>query len=201
MLKRSDSGFYEISEVCHLSFEGGSATTTAGKSDETRFYVADAVGNLLAYDPQTCEELWSLDVGGQIVASPTVASDNNEIYVNTLFDTVVVIDRGDRGEIKYSVQFDLWDEEKEPLVEGTLLSSPIGANHLAFQAGVGTILPLGGVEALFPVQTAVSRTVRPASSSGSPRLSRTRPRWSTSFRTARWSFRSPPLARLCHAPS
>ena len=53
VVKQPGSDFYEIEEVCHLSFEGGSATTTAGKADETRFYVADAVGNLLAYDPQT----------------------------------------------------------------------------------------------------------------------------------------------------
>ena len=157
VVKPPGSAFYAISEVCHLSFEGGSATTTAGKADETRFYVADAVGNLLAYDPQTCETLWTLDVGGQIVASPTVSSDNNEIYVNTLFDTVAVIDRGDKGEIKYSVGFDLWegDETDARVVEGTLLSSPIGANYLAFQVGVGTTLPIGSSSALFPIQTAI----------------------------------------------
>jgi hypothetical protein len=154
VVKDAGSDFYEVEEVCHLSFQGGSATTTAGKADETRFYVADAVGNLLAYDPQTCEQLWSLNVGGQIVASPTVSSDNNEIYVNTLFDIVVVNDRGDHGEIKYSVQFDLWDQQP-PLVETTLLSSPIGANHLAYQAGVGIIVNLGGVPVQIPVQTAM----------------------------------------------
>jgi sterol desaturase/sphingolipid hydroxylase (fatty acid hydroxylase superfamily)/outer membrane protein assembly factor BamB len=158
VVKEPGAEFYEVKEVCHLSFEGGSATTTAGKADETRFYVADSSDNLLAYDPATCEEIWSLPVGGQIVASPTVASDNNEIYVNTLFDTLAIIDRGDEAEVKYSVGFDLWegDETDERVVEGTLLSSPIGANHLAFQVGVGTTLPIGSGSALFPLQTAIA---------------------------------------------
>lgn len=155
VLFNADSGFYEIHDVCHLSFEGGSGTTTAGKADASRFYVGDSSGHLLAYDPNNCQEIWRYNIGEQIVASPTVSSDNNELYVNTQNDLIALIDRDSYAEVKYSVQFDLWDEENEDqFTESTFLSSPISANHLAFQAGISPKLPFGnGINV--PVKLAV----------------------------------------------
>jgi hypothetical protein len=97
---------------------------------------------LIALD-DSCNELWSLDVGAQITGSVAVASDNGELYLPMLLDVVRVVDRGNYGEL-------VWRAQKEAYTPGlgqehfNLNTATIGANGVFMQVGVGPVIPGGG---------------------------------------------------------
>jgi hypothetical protein len=134
---------YEIVEVCHKSFIGGSASTPTIGGDDGRLYVADAIGNLLAVD-NTCNDIWSVNIGGQIIGSIGVSSDNSEIYASTGTGIVKVIDQGTSGAMSLSADLDVYDISPELLSIGCMNMNlnlvTIGANGLFFMAGAGTAM-------------------------------------------------------------
>ena len=126
---------WTVSEVCHRSFTGGSATTPALRRDGSRVYAGDNVGNLIAID-EACNDVWTLPVGGQITGSIGVASDNGEIYASTGLTIHQVIDAGDTATIAWSADFDVYDLAEGQTIFNQNLAG-IGANGIAFQAGAG----------------------------------------------------------------
>jgi len=129
---------WTVTEVCHRSFTGGSASTPALRRDGSRVYVGDNVGNLIAIDP-ACNDVWSLGVGGQITGSIGVASDNGEIYASTAATIHQVIDGGASASIAWSADLDVFDLNPGQVVFNQNLAG-IGANGIAFQAGAGVLL-------------------------------------------------------------
>jgi outer membrane protein assembly factor BamB len=130
---------WTVSEACHRSFAGGSASTPALRRDGSRVYVGDNVGNLIAID-DACNEVWSLPVGGQIFGSVGVAADNGEIYASTGTTIHQVIDAGASAHVAWSAALDVYDLEAGQAVFNQNLAG-IGANAIAFQAGAG--VPIG----------------------------------------------------------
>ncbi|MCA9774920.1 MAG: hypothetical protein KC466_21045, partial [Myxococcales bacterium] len=148
-LVASGSGF-AITEVCHRSFPGGSASTPALRADGARIYVGDNDGRLIAINPD-CSDAWTLDVGAQIIGSVGVASDNGELYVATARDVVQVIDLG-AGAVE-GWRAGLWAMyESGPILANTNVNLySIAANGVGFQGGVG--LQVAGFT--LPVSTGV----------------------------------------------
>jgi outer membrane protein assembly factor BamB len=126
---------WTVAEACHRSFVGGSASTPALRRDGTRVYVGDNVGNLIAID-DTCNDVWTVPVGGQITGSIGVASDNGEIYASTGVTIHQVIDAGATAAIAWSADLDVYDLAPGQTVFNQDLAG-IGANGIAFQAGAG----------------------------------------------------------------
>lgn len=129
-------GGYIIAPACHASFEGGSASTVAMPRDGSRAYVGDNVGNLLAIDGE-CQPIWSIPVGGQIIGSVGVASDNNEVYASTASTIHQVIDHGTSASIQWSAPVGTAFHPLPGQISGNTDLAGIGANGIAFQAGVG----------------------------------------------------------------
>lgn len=136
-VERLPSGEIGISVGCAAYFDGGSASTPGVSADGERIYVADGLRHLLAYDRE-CRLLWSVDTDAQIVASPSVAADNGEIYVITAISLLKVVDEGDSAAIKWSAKFDMYDAGF-PLAQKNLLTAAIAANGIYAQAGLGVM--------------------------------------------------------------
>ena len=128
---------YELKIVAKQSFDGGTAASPALNADGTRVYAADNFGNILAYD-RDLNELWRLDVGRQVLASITVASDNNELYAVTLYDVIKIIDRGESGQIAWKADLDMYPKRlgQQNL---NLLTATVAPNGVAVQVGSGYV--------------------------------------------------------------
>lgn len=136
------SGALSLSIGCSAYFNGGSASTPGLRADGKRIYVADGEEHLIAYD-SNCRKLWSVEAGAQIVASPSVALDNDEVYVITAVSLLKIIDEGKSGRIAWSADFDMYDASY-PLVQKNLLTAAIAANGIYAQAGLGVATMTAG---------------------------------------------------------
>ena len=126
-----------VSEVCHRSFIGGSASTPALNPEGTRVYVGDNEGKLIAIDRE-CNDLWEVDLEGQILGSVAVSSDNDELYASTATAAHQVFDRGTTGERGWSSLPDVFTPmEGEENLNMNLVG--IAANGLGIQVGVGNL--------------------------------------------------------------
>lgn len=134
-LTRDEHGALGLSVGCSAYFNGGSASTPGLRGDGKRIYVADGEKHLMAYDSD-CRELWKAEAGAQIVASPSVALDNGEVYVITAVALLKIVDEGKGGRIAWSADFDMYDASF-PLVQKNLLTAAIAANGIYAQAGLG----------------------------------------------------------------
>lgn len=129
---------YEMQEVCHRSFSGGSASTPTISADGSRVYLGDNTSLLLAIDPD-CNDLWSVDVGAQIFGSVAASSDRREIYTSTGLGITKVIDHGSSGSVAWTANLDVFDlAPGQQNLNMNLVA--IAANGLAFQAGAGVVL-------------------------------------------------------------
>jgi outer membrane protein assembly factor BamB len=143
-------GPYTVTEVCHASFAGGSASTPTISADGTRLYVGDSAGKVLAISAADCSTIWEAEVGGQVVGSIGLGADNGAMYAATLSTIVEVLDQGDEAEIG-------WTAELGNLFTGLAANESIfnlnlvavGANGLFFQAGAGRLV------GVLPVPTAL----------------------------------------------
>lgn len=129
------TGELSLAIGCSAFFNGGSASTPALRGDGRRIYVADGEEHLIAYDSD-CRKLWSVEAGAQIVASPSVALDNGEIYVITAVSLLKLIDEGESAAIAWEADFDMYDASF-PLAQKNLLTAAIAANGIYAQAGLG----------------------------------------------------------------
>ncbi len=143
-----------------LSFKGGSASTASFRGDGKRGYVGDAFGNLIAYDYDG-KIIWKLSLGSvesgnQIIASVTVASDNNEIFCVTRRDVFKIIDKGTKAEVAWRSKFDMYEDINSQFHQWNLLTALVTANGIAFHAGVGPSVKLfGGTPTFCPVKVGV----------------------------------------------
>ncbi len=131
---------YDLGEVCHASFEGGSSSTPALRKDGSRAYTTDNAGRLIAVETADCSRAWELDVGGVINGSIAVSSDNDELYAATREGIVQVIDQGDAGVVRWISQMDAFDLPPD-MVAKDLTIAGIGANAVSMQIGAGFSSP------------------------------------------------------------
>ncbi len=127
---------YAITIGCSRTFTGGSASTPSLRSDGTRNYFGDNAGTLFALDA-SCNELWTLDMGSQIVGSVGVASDNHEIYVATQTNIVQVIDEGSSARIGWTADLDVYFPGAPNQENFNLLLASVATNGVGFMAGAG----------------------------------------------------------------
>ncbi len=133
------SGTYELEKLFHIPFKGGSASTPALNADGSRVYVGDNFGKLIAIDACNGDIIWKLDVGTQIFASASVASDNGEVYLSTGPAVIKVVDRGDFGEEIWRSKLDMY--AKRPMKRTVnLLSTSIVANGVVVQVGNALVI-------------------------------------------------------------
>lgn len=129
---------YQIQEVCHRSFLGGSASTPTVSADGSRVYMGDNATLLLAIDAD-CGDAWSVDVGSQIFGSVAASSDNHEIYTSTALGITKVVDQGANGSVAWTANLDVFDlDAGQQNLNMNLVAA--AANGLAFQAGAGVVL-------------------------------------------------------------
>jgi outer membrane protein assembly factor BamB len=147
-------GKYDAVEACHYSFAGGTASTPTLNQSGTRIYIGDNEGKLVAIDTSNCEEIWSVDVGGQIVTSLAVSSDKGEIYAATFFNMIKVIDDGATGAIEWVANLDAFQflanplplppppngPGPQPLFNFQLLNAGITANSVSVHIGAGPVI-------------------------------------------------------------
>ncbi|MEP2827728.1 PQQ-binding-like beta-propeller repeat protein [Parvibaculum sp.] len=129
------SGALSLAVGCSAYFNGGSASTPGLRADGQRIYIADGERHLIAYDAD-CKKLWSAEAGAQIVASPSVALDNNEVYVITAVSLLKFVDEGGSARIAWEADFDMYDASF-PLAQKNLLTAAITVNGIYAQAGLG----------------------------------------------------------------
>jgi hypothetical protein len=123
---------------------GGGGPPPRLRSDDTRVYVADNFGNVIALDSE-CNELWTLDVGSQVTGSIAVASDNDELYASTQVDLIKIVDQGASGSIVWTADLSVYNPGSPTLSNFSTLLAGIAANGVSFMAGIGS--PPGGVSA------------------------------------------------------
>lgn len=136
------NGMLRLSIGCSAYFNGGSASTPGLRGDGRRVYVADGEQHLLAYDSD-CNKLWEVEAGAQIVASPSIALDNSEVYVITAVALLKIVDEGESARIAWSADFDMYDAAF-PLAQKNLLTAAIAANGIYAQAGLGVVTRSAG---------------------------------------------------------
>ena len=162
---RASGGGWQISEVCHRSFPGGSASTPTLGQNGTRVYLGDDVGSLIAVDAEDCSEAWSVPLGSKIFGSVSASSDGREIYASSAVGIFQVFDDGDHGRRGWTAALDVYDIPPS-LANYTgvnLLLVGAGANGLLIQVGAGTRTPDGQS---IPVRTGIAHVDR---GTGEPR--------------------------------
>ncbi len=92
-------------------YETGRALWSQPVSDGERAYQASMDHNLYAIDLRTGQKVWSLDVGGAVIYSPTLNIDEGVIYLTTLARNLMAIATRD-GSILWQRQFEsgLWTQ-------------------------------------------------------------------------------------------
>jgi len=132
-------GGYDVVEVCHRSFAGGSASTPTLTADGARIYLGDNFGKLLAVRDD-CSDAWEVDLGSQIFGSVVVSVDRSEIYASTVQGITKVVDRGGSGEVAWQFLPDVFENLGPSQTNFNINLTTAGANGLVFQAGVGYVL-------------------------------------------------------------
>ena len=127
-----------VSERCHASFEGGSASTPSLRQDGTRVYVGDNDGELIAIEPD-CSEAWRFSIGAQIIGSVAVASDGGEVYAATATEIVALRDEGSSATLRFRVTPG-GPETRAGERTFNLNLVAISESGLAYQAGAGRAL-------------------------------------------------------------
>ncbi|WP_419534761.1 hypothetical protein [Endozoicomonas sp.] len=134
-------GKLQLAVAAKAMFEGGTGSTPALTADGKRIYTSDEHGHVIAYD-RDLNELWRHNVGEQVLASITVASEGNELYVATLKTLYKLFDRGDRAEGGWSASLDMYPELMGAK-NINLLTATVTANGIAMMAGNGILTKSG----------------------------------------------------------
>jgi outer membrane protein assembly factor BamB len=149
---------WALSEACHRTFSGGSASTPTLGQNGTRVYLGDDAGGLIAIDADDCGEAWRVPLDSQIFGSIAAASDGRELYAASAGGIFQVFDDGDHGRRGWSAALDLYDVP--PTLAGyggmNLLLAGVGANGLLIHVGVGIRT---GTQSL-PVRTGIAHVDR-----------------------------------------
>jgi hypothetical protein len=153
-LVSSGGSDYTIVEGCHQFFDGGTASTPGLRADGQRIYMGDAKGNLIAID-DSCNEVWRLDIGTQIVGSVAVSSDNGELYLPTLTDVIKVEDKGTHAEKIWRAPLDAY---RPGFMQKNfnIMTVTVGANGILVQVGSGFVIEESGNTIPLPLKVGMA---------------------------------------------
>ncbi len=149
-----DGDHWSLSEVCHRTFLGGSASTPTLGQNGTRVYLGDDTGALIAIDAADCRDAWTVPLDSQIFGSVAAASNGREVFAASATGIFQVFDDGASGRRGWTASLDLYDipSELAGYVGLNLLLTGVGANGLLIQAGAGL---RNGTQSL-PVRTGIA---------------------------------------------
>jgi len=134
MLK-TDKGSFNLDIIKSVTFAGGTGSSPAISADGKRVYVSDNFGVIICYD-MNLNEIWRLDVGEQIAASITVASENSELYAISLKNVFKLVESDSSAKIVWKSKLDMYPE-KFGQENYNLLTATIAANGISVQLGTG----------------------------------------------------------------
>jgi outer membrane protein assembly factor BamB len=133
-----DGDFYRIKIAVVAQVPGGTASTPAISADGRRIYVADAYDSVYAIDASNGNHIWSFNVGDKVTGSLDLSSDNGEIYANTRTEIKKLWDRGDRAELAWTANLNMYNTGRfQSNFKG--LGAEITANGIAFTGAVGIV--------------------------------------------------------------
>ncbi|MEN4013560.1 MAG: PQQ-binding-like beta-propeller repeat protein [Chloroflexota bacterium] len=118
-------------------FETGRALWSKPVSDGELVYQASMDHNLYAIDLRTGQKVWSVDVGGAVIYSPTLDAEMGVIYLTTLARNLMAINASD-GSILWQRQFEggLWTQPA--FKDGVLFFGDMQGKIYAVSAEDGT---------------------------------------------------------------
>jgi len=132
---QTDTGKYNIEIIKFVTFAGGTGSSPAISADGKRIYTSDNFGVIICYD-FNLNEIWRLDVGEQIAASITVASENNELYAISLKTVFKLVESENSAKVVWKSKLDMYPE-KFRQENYNLLTATIAANGISVQVGAG----------------------------------------------------------------
>jgi hypothetical protein len=129
-------GFGSIVVHCSKAFAGGSASSPSLRADGKRIYFADAFNKVIGIDDD-CRDVWSVDVGTQILGSLATSDNNGEIYAAGAQDIIKIVEEGHGARIAWKSSTDMFETPLGVLKSGNLNLAGIGANGVVIHAGAG----------------------------------------------------------------
>ena len=140
----STDGNYRLHIAHRYDFDGGTGSTPSVSNDGKKIFTSDEHGNLIALSNEL-EEIWRVNVGGQIAASVAVSADNGEIYAITMHEIIKIQDNGDTAERLWNANIDMFPGFNSI----NALTPTITANGVAIS--IGAVKSLGSVDLMVGV--------------------------------------------------
>lgn len=137
-------GQYKLDIAGRFDFDGGTGATPSVSNDGQKIFTTDDHGNIIAL-ARDLTEIWRVNVGQQIAASPAIGSDNGEIYAITMHKIVKVQDNGDSGELVWDADIDMFPDFNSI----NALTPTITANGVA--VSIGAVKSYGSIDLMVGV--------------------------------------------------
>ncbi|GIC76877.1 PQQ-binding-like beta-propeller repeat protein [Moritella sp. F3] len=137
-------GQYKLDIAGRFDFDGGTGATPSVSNDGQKIFTTDDHGNIIALS-RDLTEIWRVNVGEKIAASPAIGSDNGEIYAITMHKIVKLQDNGDSGELVWNANLDMFPDFNSI----NALTPTITANGVA--VSIGAVKSYGSVDLMVGV--------------------------------------------------
>lgn len=121
---------------CSKSFKGGSASSPSLRADGKRIYFGDAFSKVIAVD-DNCNDVWSVDVGEQILGSLAISDNNGEIYASGAKVIFKIVDEGTSGRLVWKSSTDIYNTPLGIMKTGNLNLAGISSNGVVVHVGAG----------------------------------------------------------------
>lgn len=143
-IKATTEGKYKLKVASRFDFDGGTGATPSVTNDGQKVFTTDDHGNIIALS-RDLKEIWRVNVGQQIAASPSIGADNGEIYAITMHKIVKIQDHGDSGELVWDADIDIFPGFNSI----NALTPTITANGVA--VSIGAVKTYGSVDLMVGV--------------------------------------------------
>jgi hypothetical protein len=143
-IKATTEGKYKLEVASRFDFDGGTGATPSVTNDGQKVFTTDDHGNIIALS-RDLKEIWRVNVGQQIAASPSIGADNGEIYAITMHKIVKIQDHGDSGELVWDADIDVFPGFNSI----NALTPTITANGVA--VSIGAVKTYGSVDLMVGV--------------------------------------------------
>lgn len=121
---------------CSKAFAGGSASSPSLRADGKRIYFGDAFKKVLAID-ENCQDIWSVDVGEQILGSLAISDNNGEIYASGAKQIFKIVEQGNAARLVWKSSTDIFKIPVGVLKPANLNLAGISANGVVVHVGAG----------------------------------------------------------------
>ena len=135
-LVKTGNNDHKLVVHCSQAFQGGSASSPSLRADGKRIYFGDAFSKVIAVD-DNCKQIWSVDVGEQILGSLAISDNNGEIYASGAKVIFKIVEDGDSGRIVWKSNTDIFGTPLGIMKTGNLNLAGISANGVIVHVGAG----------------------------------------------------------------